>query len=314
MSSEVVPTPTPKENERVAPQNYRDVDPEEFDRRDAVSQSRRPAGDFVGYWSPKVGNAQMPSRNVIRILPPHHKMPADPFVMARMHFLPSNEVNKNTGKAIMIGINCLKPFGKQCPACDKVAHDLAEADALDSPEQVEAAKKAARDAGAKDRYFCQIIDIDDQAKGVQRYAFGPDTETKIRRTFRDDENKFRNVAHPRSGRDIIMKVGKRPGTTFNDYDIRAKETSTPIANMEWLEAIEDLTELTLEPKYDDVEMASRGIRPQRGGSSAPRTATRPAEPETEAETEAEPEEKPEKPARGKKTEKAAKAEPEEDQV
>lgn len=283
----------------MAEQNWRDVDNDEFERRNVIAQSRRTAGDFQGYWTPKVGSAGAAQRNVLRIMPPHHNMTGDPFVSVKMHFLPSNEISQKTGKPIVIGVNCLKQFGgKVCPACDMASRLLHEAE---GEADVDAAKRFAKGLTAKDRMFIQMIDVDDQAKGVQRYAFGIEVEKKLRAAFYDDEGAWRNVTHPRNGRDIIMKVGKRAGTDFNDYDVRAKESSSPIADMGWLEQITDLSELLREPRYEDVEMATRGERPQppQGTQAQARPAAQPKaapKPEPKPEPKAEIKSKPPKAA------------------
>lgn len=270
--------------------NYRDIDDALFAERDIEAQSRK-TGDFQEYWSPKVSRSGEFARNVIRIMPPHISMDADAFVTTKMHFLHERDqktglpiISPKTGRPVPIGINCLKFFGKPCAACSAVQEQLEEANALEGDEQARAVRLA-RDQSAKVRTFCSIVDIDNPGKGVQRYAFGPDIEKKLRSCFRDDNGAVRNITHPRTGRDVIMRVGKRQGTEFNEYDCRAKEASSPIPDMGWLDQITDLSELVREPNPLDMDQAVKGIRPQ------PSTVTRrpsPVQRETESTTDDEP--------------------------
>lgn len=249
-------------------QTYKDVDRDVFLKRNEEAQRRQTYSGGPDYFSPAAGKAGDPNRYIVRIMPPHVKMD-DVFVEAKMHFLPSKEVNAKTGRVIPIGINCLSPFGKDCPACKYVERLRKDAKNEDDEKQAAALERQAKDRAAKLRIFANVVDITDAEsarKGVLRWAFGPDVEKQLRACFFDDNGQFRNITHPRAGRDLIVKVQKQAKTDFNDWDIRAKESDSAVADMEWLDNIVDLSELAREPKVEDIELALRGERPTRASS------------------------------------------------
>ncbi len=250
---------------------YSEVDPAVFARNNEIAQSRR-TGSGADYWKPQVGPPGQPKRNVIRIMPPHENMGGDAFVAVKMHFLPSKELGRDN-RPIPITINCLSEYGKDCGACRHADALFKQAKGEDDPETQAQIERQAKDQAAKIRVFVNVVDIDHPEKGVVRYAFPPDVEKTLRMCFHDDDGNFRNITHPKTGRDVLLFVQKRAGTDFNDYKgTKAKDAASAIKDMDWLDQISDLSELKVEPTPDDVTKALRGERPK----SALPTAQKPA--------------------------------------
>lgn len=238
---------------------YTDVDPEVFKKNQEAAAARR-SWTSAEYWSPNIGTLQQPARNVIRIMPPHENMNGDAFVVVKMHFFPSTQMGRNN-RPIPIAINCLSEYAEECDGCKHVDKLFREAKNEDDPEQQAVLTRQAKDQAAKVRAFCQIVDMEHAEKGVQRYAFASEVENKLRMCFQDDENQFRNITHPKTGRDVIFKLWKKPGTDFNDYDAKVKESASALRDMDWLDKIEDLNELRKKPTRNDMLLAVRGERP-----------------------------------------------------
>lgn len=246
---------------------YRDVDKDTFLQRNEAAQARKTGGGSWDSWKPTASAAgKQAAKNVLRILPPHENM-EDVFVEVKIHFLPSKELKD--GRPIPIGVNCLAQYGEECPACNHVDRLYKMAKTEDDVESAKKQKDEAYQLGAKVRLFANVVDISHPEKGVQKYAFGPDVEKKLRQCFFDDEGEFRNITHPKTGRDVLMFVTKKPGTDFNEYvTVKCKETASPLGDMDWLNAINDLSELAKKTPLAEIEMALKGERPASPQSSA----------------------------------------------
>lgn len=247
-----------------------------FNKRTEESQARKTGGNWAESWKPTASKAGTPpARNVFRFMPPHENMPDDGFVETKLHFLPEKDkdgkpvIGKN-GQPVPIGVGCLAFYGEDCPACNHVDRLFKQAKGEDSPEAIDKAKKYASSLSAKLRFIINIVDMDHPEKGVQRYAFGPDVEKAIRACWYDDEGEFRNISHPKNGRDIIMLVTKKQGTDFNEYvTVKAREKESALQDMTWLDQITDLSLEARKPTLAEVEAALKGIRLSRDEKKAP---------------------------------------------
>jgi hypothetical protein len=270
---------------------WKDVDKDTFLKNKEAADARKTGGGSWDSWKPTASKAGVTAaKNVIRIMPPHQNM-NDVFVEARIHFLPSKEIDQKTKRPIPIGINCLAQYGKDCGACNMVDRLYKSAKGEDDADTAKRIKSEAYDKSAKTRLFANIVDIQHPEKAVQKYAFGPEVEKKLRACFLDDEGEFRNISHPKNGRDVIMMVTKKPGEgDFNEYvQVKAKDTPSPIADMEWLDGINDLSEMAKEPTVADMELALKGERPKTDGKVAEKkTEAAPAAAEKKAEKAAAP--------------------------
>ena len=250
---------------------YTDVDPEVFKRNQEAAAARR-TWMSAEYYQPQIGTLEKKGRNVIRLMPPHENMKGDAFIVVKMHFFPSTTIGKN-GRPVPIAINCLSEWAEECDGCKHVDRLFADAKNEDDPEAQAVLTRQAKDQRSKIRAFTQLVDMDHPEKGVQRYAFPGDLENKLRMCFHDDENQFRNIAHPKTGRDIILTIWKKPGTDFNDFDAKPKEAATNLRDMDWLDKIEDLALLRQKPSKEDMLKAIRGERPTSALPTTGKTAT-----------------------------------------
>lgn len=256
-----------------------EVNREAFLKRNQESQARRTGGEFTEWFKTPPGTQTDFKRYTVRLMPPHKNM-EDVFVETKMHFLPSKDVGAD-GRPIPIGIGCLAVYGEDCGACKLVDGLFREARAEDDPDEAKRLKSVASGKSAKLRFFAQIVDMANPGKGVQKYAFGPEVEKKLRSAFFDDAGEFRNITHPTTGRNAIIMVGKKAGD-FTTYDgTRASESVSAIKDMEWLDAVEDLNVLVVKPTVEEMALALRGERPKRDEKKTPDVVKRATEKGTE---------------------------------
>ena len=245
---------------------YRRVDPTVFKQRYQESQERA-ARRGASYWKPKAGQVGKPFRNVVRVLPPHESM-EEVFQYARIHF--SLGPNGDTA------VGCLEAWGKSCEACANAQQLFDQSRAETDPKRAVALKEQASTVMAKDRWMANVVDMSAMEQGVQVWAFGPDVEQRLRQCFYDDNGEFRDVTDPEQGRDIIVSVSKKKSTDFNQYDeVRCKEVTSALEDMDWLEQMKDLTLMSVEPAEADVAGALQGVRPSGATESRSPATTAP---------------------------------------
>ena len=232
----------------------RELNRDAFLKSNEEAQSRRTGGG-QDYFKLRQGVADRPARNVLRIMPPHEGM-EEVFTTGKIHF------SLGPDPKSPVAVNCLEPFGEECPACNAVMRLHAQAKAEDDADEAARLTKRAKDMAAKVRVYANIVDMDHPEKGVQRFAFGPDLDKKLRACFFDDDGEYRNITHPKTGRDVIVISAKKPGTDFTEYTVRPKESPSPLKDMDWLDDVEDLSELANQPSRDDVLKALKGERPK----------------------------------------------------
>lgn len=242
------------------------VDPKIFLQHHQEAVDRTAGG--LKSWKPKsapAGNKAM--RNTIRIMPPHENMD-DVIIYFRQHF--SLGPNADTAAP------CLEFFNKPCPACQLTNDYFEQARQEKDPGRAKAYKDKAFDIRSKDRYACNIVDVAQPEAGVQPWLFGRDVHEALRQCFYDDNGEVRDVSHPETGRDLLVDAVKKAGTDFNEYPVfKAKESPSPLFDMELLNGITDLTELIYEPTVEEVQAALGGVRIQRKDAEGHVMQTRP---------------------------------------
>lgn len=240
---------------------YQYVDPDAFlQRHQEAMQERTDAGQRS--WTPKAGPVGKPHRNVFRAMPPHLNMGKAPIVKMKVHF--------SLGPNSNVACPCIEVYGKPCPACEWVNSLFNRGRAEVDPVRKQQFRDVAFRQRAKLRYGMNVVDMAEPHKGVQPYWFGQDVYDDLVGCFYDDNVPpvFRDITHPETGRDIIMEVSKKQGTDWNQYDmVRPKDTSSPLANPQWLYEVADLTENIYEPTLQEVSMALQGQRIERASRS-----------------------------------------------
>lgn len=238
------------------------IDPSVFMSLFEESQQRKSGGGDARYWKVKAGVHGKPVRNVIRIMPPHPNMirtapngqqSLDPIVMTKVHF--------SLGPQSDTASPCLEPFGEPCPACEWVDVLFSRSRNEQDPAKAEQMKELAFRQRAKFNFIANIVDMSQPEAGVQMYPFGPEIEKRIRGCFLDDNVPpgFRDISDPITGRDIILVVQKKEKSDFNQYDeVRAKDSPSPLPDMDWIQGIQDLTLENYKPTPQQVHEALQG--------------------------------------------------------
>ncbi len=222
----------------------------------------RKSSGFYGY-KPKVGPTGKPIRNVFRVLPRHPNMP-DHIISLKVHF--NLGPNKDTAAP------CREPYGHECRGCQWVDELFAMAKRSSDPSKAQELKDLAFDQKAQFRSCAQVIDMARPEAGVQPYFFGDNEEKLIRSCFLDDSTPpvYRDIAHPDTGRNIIMDIDEDPVKRYKGNAVRRfvsvrPSDPGPLHDMEWLNGIEDLVALHVyEPTEEEMNGALQGRRIQRG--------------------------------------------------
>jgi hypothetical protein len=133
--------------------------------------------------------------NLVRFLPAVD--PTDTFfVQYYVHY----KVGPNAKTVV-----CPRSIGKSCPICG-VAKSLYE-------QKTEEATKQANAIVSKSRYRTNILDLNDLAKGIQIFEFGPDIYKQLISIMADDE--ISDVSNLTTGRAIsITRSGKDMTTSY----------------------------------------------------------------------------------------------------
>jgi len=211
-----------------------------------------------GGFSLKKGAVNTPNRNVFRILPPHPNMD---------FWCVQNKIHFSLGPKQDTASPCLEPFGEDCPICAMAESLRANARTMDESEGKQA-RDLAYNIRAQDRYHMNVVDMAAPERGVQKFSCSLKVMELIGTCFRDDDNKYRDITDPDTGRDIIIAVSTKMNTDYPQYDsCKAKDTSTPLPDRNWLKQLHDLSQENYKPTLDQVIGAMQGKRIQRGGQT-----------------------------------------------
>lgn len=259
----------------MAAPEYRQVSFEAFTKKYEESMAR-PTGSGPAAWRPKQGPLGRPHRNVVRLMPPHANMDADPIIATRVHF--SLGPNKDTASP------CLEPYGKRCPACDWNVEVGNRARRESDPFRAQEYKDLSWDQRAQWRFVVNLVDMARPEAGVQRWYFSGELERRMRGCFFDDQTppQFRDITDPSTGRNLIVEVstqpGRKDGKEYPKYDVlRTADIGSALPDMDWLGQLHDLSTEAYEPTEEQVIGALQGRKIGHGGQRAlPAAAAPPA--------------------------------------
>jgi len=183
----------------------------------ALAEASKGGADF---FKPKSG------QNALRFLPPPEGK-TSPFVVSYQHWVTLPDGSRSN-------MNCGRMVAKQrCPVCEKMD------DLLRSGNEVDF--KAASEFKPKLRVFANIIDRDDEAKGVQVFGFGKSVLDQLV-AIRKDTRAGGDFTDIEDGFDIILtKKGEGMKT---EYTCLASRESSALSDDA------DLSSLWMDNQYD----------------------------------------------------------------
>jgi len=129
-------------------------------------------------------------------------------------------------------------FGQRCYLCEKVKELRATGDVTD--------KKKAKDLQAQKNVYANIVDLKNKAAGVQIWRVGGFTQIMA---YANDEVDYPDITDPKKGFDFKIE---RTGTGLDtEYVNRARKTSSPIGDMNWLKQLNDLNQFSKVEEYEN---------------------------------------------------------------
>jgi len=179
------------------------------------------------FWTPESGS------NKLRILPPVGKMKDEFWKEGGMHF----NLGSNNDYAL-----CPQACnGDPCPVCEMVDAMFKSGD--------KAEVKAAKRMKVKMKYWMNIIDRADPARGPQVYG-APITVFKEILSYVADPD-YGDITDPKSGRDIVLE--KTGASLDTEYNVRARPKTSSIKASMYKKAL-DLSswEKLQPPEYDEL--------------------------------------------------------------
>lgn len=219
----------------------------------ALAEASKGGADF---YKPKSG------QNVLRFLPPPEGKNS-PFVVSYQHWITLPDGSRSN-------LNCARMIAKQrCPVCEKMDELLRSGNEVDF--------KAANEFKPKLRVFANIIDREDEAKGVQVFGFGKSVLDQLV-AIRKDQRAGGDFTDIEDGFDILLN--KKGEGMKTEYSCLPSRDSSPLAddvhlaNL-WLDNQYDLDAykrvLPFEDAYAKLTGESAGAdRPSRMTSSGAR--------------------------------------------
>ena len=207
-----------------------------------------------------------PGRNIVRILPPWEG--ADDF---------SRPMGKhwNLGPEGKLSVYCPKhTIGSPCPICE-------ELDKIWKTKPDDATKEWLKNVGASQRYYVNLVDLNDLEKGVQIGELPKTVLEEIWNIMVDEDTGLGDITDWDKGFDLIIeKTGKGIGTR---YSVRAKRAPSPINRLEYEPALVNLDTFVKTESYANLRMIWEGKTPE--SLPAPSTTTTVADVKTTVEGE-----------------------------
>ena len=229
---------------------------------------QRRAGARTTGWRPKGGE------NLVRVLPPHSKYLTNweelenLAIGYRIHFF------RVEGRPTEVS-RCLEEINQRCPACDTWrVHRKSDDPGL---------KELARQVAPADQYLFNIIDVNDQQAGIQRWASNWTCWDKIMEIAANPA--WGNVVDPADGINFLVNMtpANQSRTGFNQYSVmpqpaRTQVTDTLEAIPDWQASLDEL-EAQISTAKDAAEIKSlldeMGF-PSTGGGGPPSGGGTPA--------------------------------------
>lgn len=183
-------------------------------------------------WKPAQG------QNVIRFLPPMIGK-SSPFAVTYQHWITTPDGQRRP-------MNCARMMSKQrCAACEKMEALQKSGNSADFT--------AAQLWKAKLSVVANIVDRNDEAKGVQLYSFGKTVLDQLV-TIRKDPRGGGDFTDVEDGFDILLT--RRGEGQKTEYTVLASRESTPLADdpgqaNEWLDNQYDVDRFKTVPSYDE---------------------------------------------------------------
>lgn len=129
-------------------------------------------------------------------------------------------------------------FGQRCYLCEKVKELRATGDITD--------KQKAKDLQAQKNVYTNIVDLNNKSAGVQIWRVGGFNDIM---SYANDEKDYPDITDPKEGYDFKVE---RTGTGLEtDYVNRARKTSSPIEDMDWLKQLNDLDQFSAVEEYEN---------------------------------------------------------------
>lgn len=203
-----------------------------FDIESALADLAEASKGNADRWKPKAG------QNVIRFLPPMEGK-TSPFVVTYQHWVTTPDGSRRP-------LNCARMMAKaRCAACEKMEALQKTGNAADYD--------AANGWKSKLNVMANIIDREDEAKGVQIYSFGKTVLDKLV-AIRKDARAGGDFTDTEDGFDIILS--KKGEGMKTEYDAMASRNSTPLSDDPeqaglWLDGQYDLDRYKSVPSYDE---------------------------------------------------------------
>lgn len=199
--------------------------------------------------------------NPLRFLPPAEGS-SSPLVVTYQHFI-------NLPDGSKASFNCARMMAKsRCPACERMDELLRSGNDADY--------KASWDFKAKLRVFANVVDRDDEERGVQVFAFGKSILDQLL-AIRKDARAGGDFTDPEDGFDII--VTKKGEGMRTEYSVLPARSSSPLSEdteqfASWLNGMYDLSRYLKVPTYAEASAKLSGDDVARDERPAARSSGR----------------------------------------
>lgn len=163
-----------------------------------------------------------------------------------------------------------KTFNKPCPICE-YNEELFKSDSEDD-------KKEAKRIRAKDRFFCNVLNLDKNDSKVYILSFGQTVEEQIINIMDpggNDENSadefgVGDITSPETGRTLLIKKEVPADPTQTSYTVQAANNPSAVPNWEAVsQQIHNLDEFVAADEYTYEEMVGMLDGTFKGAAEAP---------------------------------------------